>query len=102
MPLITITLGEGDEEKDIRFNVSMEDYNDLLNNQVQGDKVGPGYNFLMRNVHQEDKASFKERVLVDGKTPNGMLVMLIVNEVTNEVTGDVAVKIKKPSKSPNK
>lgn len=102
MPLITITLGEGENEKDIRFDVSMEDYNDLLNNQVPGDKVGPGYNFLMRNVHQEDKAAFKERVLVDGKTPNGMLVMLIVNEVTNEVTGDVAVKLKKPKALPSK
>ena len=102
MPEITITLGEGDNEKDIRFNVSMEDYNELLNNQVPGEKVGPGYNFLMSNVHQEDKASFKERILVDGKTPNGMLVMLIVNEVTNEVTGDVAVKLKKPKALPNK
>jgi hypothetical protein len=102
MPLITITLGEGDDEKDIRFDVSMEDYNELLNNQVPGEKVGPGYNFLMSNVHQEDKATFRERILVDGKTPNGMLVMLIINEVTSEVTGDVAVKIKKPSKSPNK
>ena len=36
MPEITITLGEGDNEKDIRFNVSMEDYNELLNNQVPG------------------------------------------------------------------
>ena len=56
----------------------------------------------MSNVHQEDKASFKERILVDGKTPNGMLVMLIVNEVTNEVTGDVAVKLKKPKALPSK
>lgn len=102
MPEIIITLGEGDDEKDIRFDVSMEDYNELLNNQVPGDKVGPGYNFLVSHVHQEDKATFKERVLVNGKTPNGMLVMLIVNEITNEVTGDVAVKLKKPSTSLNK
>ncbi len=102
MPEITITLGEGDNEKDIRFDVSMEDYNEHLNNQMPNDKVGPGYNFLIRNVHQEDKATFKELALIDGKTPNGMLVMLIVNEVTNEVTGDVAVKIKKPKVSPNK
>ena len=102
MPEIIITLGEGDDEKDIRFDVSMEDYNELLNNQVPGDKVGPGYNFLVSHVHQEDKATFKERVLVNGKTPNGMLVMLIVNEVTNEVTGDVAVKLKKPKALPSK
>ena len=102
MPEIIITLGEGDDEKDIRFDVSMEDYNEHLNNQMPNDKVGPGYNFLVSHVHQEDKASFKERVLIDGKTPNGMLVMLMVNEVTAEVVGDVAVKIKKPKALPSK
>lgn len=101
MSQITITLGDGEDEKDIRFDVPMAAYNEYLNNQMPGDKVGPGYNFLISTVHQEDKASFKERALIDGKTPNGMLVMLIVNEVNNEVAGDVAVKVKKPKASPS-
>lgn len=102
MPEITITLGEGENEQDIRFDVSMTAYNDYLNNQMPNDKVGPGYNFLISNVHPEDKNVFKELILVEGKTPNGMMVMLALNEVTNEVAGNVTVKVKKPSKSPNK
>ncbi len=101
MPLITITLGEEDNEKDIRFDVDMEAYNEFLNNQTPNDKIGPAYNFLINTVNAEDKATFKELVLVD-KKPNGMLVLLIVGQVTAEISGNLTVKIKKPKTSLSK
>ncbi|AWX99509.1 hypothetical protein A8139_05520 [Marinomonas primoryensis] len=102
MPLITITLGEGEEEQDLRFEVTMENYNQHINDSMPDEKVGPAYNFLMAHVHQEDKAKFKDIILVDEKVPRGMLAILMMGEVSQAMNGTLSVKIKKPSKSLNK
>tara|TARA_R110001632_G_scaffold35828_4_gene90386 strand:- start:63150 stop:63455 length:306 start_codon:yes stop_codon:yes gene_type:complete len=101
MPLITITLGEGEDEQDLRFEVTMEDYNQHINESTPTEKVGPAYNFLMKHVHQEDKAKFRE-VILDGKVPRGMLAILMMGEVSQAMNGTLSVKIKKPSTSLNK
>jgi len=101
MPEVIVEMGSQFDEKDIRFNVEVNDYNEYLNSQMPTDKIGPAYNFLITTVHPEDKATFKELVLVD-KKPNGMSVMLIVGEITNVITGDFTVKIKKPKASQSK
>lgn len=97
MAEITVTVAD----KDLTFDVAMDDYNKFINDTLPNDKVNPAYNFLSRTVVADDKEAFKKAVLVDGK-PNGMVVMSIAGVVVGEIGGDVEISVKKPSKSPSK
>jgi hypothetical protein len=97
MAEITVEVGE----KELRFEVGMDDYNQFINDTLPNDKVNPAFNFLSRTVVADDKEEFKAIVMVDGKV-NGMVAMTIVGVVVGEIGGEAKISVKKPSNSPSK
>lgn len=94
MTQITMQVGDAD----LSFQVTNDDFNQYINEQMPNDKVGPAFNFLSRAVTDKDKKAFKEVALIDGK-PNGLIVMQIVSVVAEEFGGGVSISLKKPKKS---
>jgi hypothetical protein len=102
MPDFTYEMTKPDgEEKDVRFTVTMGQYNDYINETDPTNRTGQAYNFLIDRVHQEDKAFFKDAILVEG-LPDGMFAMSLVNDLLGNFSSGVKFKLKKPSESPSK
>lgn len=60
----TITVNAGG--KSVRFNVTMDAYNRLLNELTPTKKTGPMQNFLMRTVEPDDKPVLKDLLAIPG------------------------------------
>ncbi len=97
MSKTTVTIADND----IEFDVSVDDFNQYLNEQMPNDKVAPAFNFLSRTVVEKDKETLKKLVLTGGK-PNGMIVMQVAGVLAAEVGGGVNISLKKPKPSPEK
>jgi len=84
---------------DIKFNVSDDDFNKYINDQMPNEKVNSAYNFLSRTVDADSKDEFK-KIAVNGATPKGMVVMQIVGVVAEEFGSGVSISLKKQKGSP--
>ncbi len=97
MAEITVEVGD----KELRFDVSMSDYNKFINETLPNDKVNPAFNLLSRTVKDDDKEAFKKAAMVDGEV-NGMVVMTMAGVVIGDMGGTVDISIKKPKSSQQK
>jgi len=84
---------------ELTFNVAIDDYNQLINEQMPNDKVSPTYNFLSRTVADKSRDEFK-KLVVDDNVPNGIAVMQIAGVITDEMGGALAVSVKKQKTTP--
>lgn len=84
---------------DINFNVSDDDFNKYINDQMPNEKVNSAYNFLSRTVDEKSKDEFK-KIALNGVVPKGLVVMQIVGVIAEEFGSGVAINLKKPKKSP--
>ena len=82
----------GDVE--LNFNVSNDDFNQYINEQLPHDKVGPGFNFLSRTVVDDDRENFKKALVLNDK-PKGILVMQVAGLLAGEFGGEVKISLKK-------
>lgn len=94
--LITVSVGD----QDLQFDVSHDDFNRFINEQMPNDKVGPAFNFLSRTVHDDSRDLFKELVLTPDQRPKGMIILQIAGAITQELGGGVSIEVKKPKNSP--
>ncbi len=89
-------------EQEIRFNPTQADHNQFVNEFMPNDKVTPSFNFLMRCVHDDDKAALKRLILSDDNvTPKGMAVVNLANTVAAGMSDQLEISIKKPSSLPS-
>lgn len=89
----TTTVAIGD--KDIDFNVGVDEFNQYLNEQMPNDKVNPAFNFLMRTVTDDHKEDLKRLVMKDGKV-NGMAALQIAGVLAEQFSGGLNISLKKP------
>jgi len=93
--VITVTVAD----VDVNFNVSDDDFNKYINDQMPNEKVSSAYNFLSRTVDEDSKEEFK-KIALNGAVPKGLVVMQIVGVVAEEFGSGVAISLKKPKESP--
>ena len=91
-----IAVSIGDDE--LRFNVSMTDINQFINDNQPDNKVGPAYDLLRRTVIPDDKEKFRAICLKD-KTPRGTVVMQIAGVLALESGAGLKIAVKKSSVS---
>lgn len=89
--LTTVTIGE----KDIDFDISVDDFNQYLNEQMPNDKINPAFNFLMRSVTADHKDELKQLVMTNGRA-NGIVVLQVAGVLAEQFSGGVTVSLKKP------
>ena len=87
------TINVGDKELD--FEVGVDDFNTYLNDQMPNDKVAPAYHFLLNTVTEDSKDDFKAVVIVDGK-PNGLVALQMAGVLAEQFGGGVQISLKKP------
>ena len=84
---------------DINFNISDDDFNKYINDQMPNEKVNSAYNFLSRTVDEKSKDAFK-KIALNGVVPKGLVVMQIVGVVAEEFGSGVSINLKKQKGSP--
>lgn len=89
--MTTVTIGE----KDIVFEVGVDEFNQYLNEQMPNDKVNPAFNFLMRSVTPDHKDDLKSLVMKDGKV-NGIAALQIAGVLAEQFSGGLNISLKKP------
>lgn len=93
MSNLTVTVGKDE----LTFDVTHDDFNQYLNEQMPTDKVTPAYNFLSRTVVDDSRDAFKKTMLADGK-PKGIAVLQVAGVLAGEFGGEVQISLKKPKK----